>query len=101
MAFNIWMWILLALIIIVTIAIILILTVGSVLEERSYDHRSETEKRQNTEKNLEMANDHTDEDDEVDSIVNNQPKEMKSHIKKKNLQDAHSHDYHVTHDDSR
>ena len=44
MAFNIWMWILLVLFV-GTIAVILILTVGSVLEERSYDRRSEDEKR--------------------------------------------------------
>ena len=43
MAFNIWMWILLVLFIVGTIAVILILTVGSVLEERSYDRRSEDE----------------------------------------------------------
>ena len=50
MAFNIWMWILLVLFIVGTIAVILILTVGSVLEERSYDRRSEDEKRENLEK---------------------------------------------------
>ena len=42
MSFNIWMWILLVFIV-GTIAVILILTVGSVLEERSYDRRSEDE----------------------------------------------------------
>ena len=52
MAFNIWMWILLVLFIVGTIAVILILTVGSVLEERSYDRRSEDEKRKNLEKIL-------------------------------------------------
>lgn len=61
MAFNIWMWILLVLFIVGTIAVILILTVGSVLEERSYDCRSEDEKRKNLEKNLEMSKGHTDE----------------------------------------
>ena len=45
MEFNIWMWIILAVIIIVTIAVILILTVGSVYEERAYDKRSKEEKR--------------------------------------------------------
>ena len=43
MEFNIWMWIILAVIIIVTIAVILILTVGSVYEERAYDKRSKAE----------------------------------------------------------
>lgn len=43
MEFNIWMWIILAVIIIVTIAVILILTVGSVYEERAYDKRSKEE----------------------------------------------------------
>ena len=52
MSFNIWMWILLVLFIVGTIAVILILTVGSVLEERSYDRRSEDEKRKNLEKIL-------------------------------------------------
>ncbi|MCG2532447.1 hypothetical protein [Staphylococcus epidermidis] len=60
MSFNIWMWILLVLFIVGTIAVILILTVGSVLEERSYDRRSEDEKRKNLEKNLEMSKGHTD-----------------------------------------
>lgn len=64
MAFNIWMWILLVLFIVGTIAVILILTVGSVLEERSYDRRSEDEKRKNLEKNLEMSKGHTDESQE-------------------------------------
>ena len=62
MEFNIWMWIILAVIIIVTIAVILILTVGSVYEERAYDKRSKEEKRKNTEKNLQMAKGHTDEE---------------------------------------
>ena len=60
MSFNIWMWILLVLFIVGTIAVILILTVGSVLEERSYDRRSEDEKRKNLEINLEMSKGHTD-----------------------------------------
>lgn len=57
MAFNIWMWILLVLFIVGTIAVILILTVGSVLEERSYDRRSEDEKRKNLEKILRCQRD--------------------------------------------
>ncbi|MGX0502786.1 hypothetical protein ACUXKH_001666 [Staphylococcus epidermidis] len=57
MAFNIWMWILLVLFIVGTIAVILILTVGSVLEERSYDRRSEDEKRKNLEKILRCQKD--------------------------------------------
>lgn len=65
MGFNIWMWIILAVIIIVTIAVILILTVGSVYEERAYDKRSKEEKRKNTEKNLQMAKGHTDEDSDT------------------------------------
>lgn len=52
MAFNIWMWILLVLFIVGTIAVILILTVGSVLEERSYDRRSEDEKAQKFRKKI-------------------------------------------------
>ena len=63
MAFNIWMWILLVLFIVGTIAVILILTVGSVLEERSYDRRSEDEKRKNLEKILRCQR-HTDESQE-------------------------------------
>ena len=55
MEFNIWMWIILAVIIIVTIAVILILTVGSVYEERAYDKRSKAENVRIREKNLEMA----------------------------------------------
>ncbi|ATN01785.1 hypothetical protein [Staphylococcus capitis] len=65
MEFNIWMWIILAVIIIVTIAVILILTVGSVYEERAYDKRSKEEKRKNTEKNLQMAKGHTDEESDT------------------------------------
>lgn len=59
MSFNIWMWILLVLFIVGTIAVILILTVGSVLEERSYDRRSEDEKRKNLEKSWDVKG-HTD-----------------------------------------
>lgn len=63
MAFDIIKWIILAFIVIVTIAIICGLIWGSLIEERKYDKRSKKEKRKETEKNLEMAKGHTDDED--------------------------------------
>lgn len=79
MAFNIWMWILLVLFIVGTIAVILILTV-SVLEERSYDRRSEDEKRKNLEKNLEMSKGHTDESQESSNGEEQVTQEHSHHV---------------------
>lgn len=79
MDFNIWMWIILAVIIIVTIAVILILTVGSVYEERAYDKRSKEEKRKNTEKNLQMAKGHTDEESEKSEARHHQTEDKAHH----------------------
>lgn len=79
MEFNIWMWIIFAVIIIVTIAVILILTVGSVYEERAYDKRSKEEKRKNTEKNLQMAKGHTDEESEKSEARHHQTEDKAHH----------------------
>ena len=79
MAFNIWMWILLVLFIVGTIAVILILTVGSVLEERSYDRRSEDENAK-FRKNLEMSKGHTDESQESSNGEEQVAQEHSRHV---------------------